>query len=126
MDFQVSVVASHRILYPHKDAWISVVSRTRAATLTVRSTGTNSPVRCASRISPGPITTDSLPSAIICAASVPNATVPDSRPGSLFQQPDQRRIGRSLETCILAVRVDLALKIRIGLRLFLDRGLERD
>ena len=60
----------------------------------------------------GPITTDSLPSAIICAASVPNATVPGFN-RRLFQKPDQRRIRGSFEACIGPVRVNFALKIRI-------------
>src|SRR5688572_1575535 len=43
---------------------------------------------------------------------------------SLFEEFDQWRIRRSLEACILTVRIDLALKIRIGLRLFFNCSLE--
>ena len=39
--------------------------------------GTNSPVRWATRMSPGPKTTASAPSAIMLGASVPKATVPE-------------------------------------------------
>src|SRR5207248_10436964 len=57
--------------------WCSI-ERLRIATQRFSSSiGTNSPVRCATRMSPGPKTTASAPSAIMLGASVPKATVPD-------------------------------------------------
>ena len=70
-------------------------------------------MRCASRISPGPITTDSLPSDIICAASVPKATVPLSIPVASSSSEINGESEAVSKPEISAPRQDFALEIGI-------------